>query len=323
MKTSSQGGSTAAPNGPKRPGGSRRDFLRSAVTIGAGVAVGAPAAGSAMDFDFESFFQQNFRELSNEDLQALLDRLERKYSEKYGKDVKVSAVGPMDDVLYGYGLDISRCIGCRRCVHACVEENNQSRDPEIQWIRVLEFERSSALRGINLEEGNPYYEHEEVPDEGKFYIPISCMQCEDSPCTNVCPTGATWTEPDGIVVVDYDWCIGCRYCMAACPYGARHFNWGEPNVPAEDVNPDMHILGNRPRKRGVVEKCTFCIQRVRNGEYPACHEACPVGARKFGNLLDPDSEIRYLLKHKRTFVLKAELETNPKFFYFWGSDGRS
>jgi Fe-S-cluster-containing dehydrogenase component len=323
MKTSSQGGSTAAPNGPKRPGGSRRDFLRSAVTIGAGVAVGAPAAGSAMDFDFESFFQQNFRELSNEDLQALLDRLERKYSEKYGKDVKVSAVGPMDDVLYGYGLDISRCIGCRRCVHACIEENNQSRDPEIQWIRVLEFERSSALRGINLEEGNPYYEHEEVPDEGKFYIPISCMQCEDSPCTNVCPTGATWTEPDGIVVVDYDWCIGCRYCMAACPYGARHFNWGEPNVPAEDVNPDMHILGNRPRKRGVVEKCTFCIQRVRNGEYPACHEACPVGARKFGNLLDPDSEIRYLLKHKRTFVLKAELETNPKFFYFWGSDGRS
>jgi Fe-S-cluster-containing dehydrogenase component len=323
MKTSSQGGSTAAPNGPKRPGGSRRDFLRSAVTIGAGVAVGAPAAGSAMDFDFESFFQQNFRELSNEDLQALLDRLERKYSEKYGKDVKVSAVGPMDDVLYGYGLDISRCIGCRRCVHACIEENNQSRDPEIQWIRVLEFERSSALRGINLEEGNPYYEHEEVPDEGKFYIPISCMQCEDSPCTNVCPTGATWTEPDGIVVVDYDWCIGCRYCMAACPYGARHFNWGEPNVPAEDVNPDMHILGNRPRKRGVVEKCTFCIQRVRKGEYPACHEACPVGARKFGNLLDPDSEIRYLLKHKRTFVLKAELETNPKFFYFWGSDGRS
>ena len=219
---------------------------------------------------------------------------------------------------YAKLIDISRCIGCRRCVHACVEENNQSRDPEIQWIRVLEFERSSALRGINLEEGNAYYEHEEVPDEGKFYIPISCMQCEDSPCTNVCPTGATWTEPDGIVVIEYDWCIGCRYCMAACPYGARHFNWGEPNVPAEDVNPDMHILGNRPRKRGVVEKCTFCIQRVRNGEYPACHEACPVGARKFGNLLDPDSEIRYLLENKRTFVLKAELKTRPKFFYFYG-----
>jgi Fe-S-cluster-containing dehydrogenase component len=323
MKNSNRGKSTAAPDGPERPISSRRNFLKSAATVGVGAVVGASAVASAMDFDIESFFQQNFRELSEEDLKGVLDRLERKYTEKYGKDVHVSAVGPMDNVLYGYGLDISRCIGCRRCVHACVAENNQSRDPEIQWIRVLEFERSSALRGINLEEGNPYYEHEEVPDEGKFYIPISCMQCEDSPCTDVCPTGATWTEPDGIVVIDYDWCIGCRYCMAACPYGARHFNWGEPNVPTEDINPDMHILGNRPRKRGVVEKCTFCIQRVREGEYPACHEACPVGARKFGNMLDPNSEIRYLMEHKRTFVLKAELETKPKFFYFWGTDGRS
>lgn len=323
MKTSNQEKSTAAPKAPKRAGGSRRDFLKSVATVGVGATLGAPAAASAMDFDIESFLQQNFRELSEADLQGVLARLERKYTEKYGKEVHVSAVGPMDDVRFGYGLDISRCIGCRRCVHACVEENNLSRDPEIQWIRVLEFERSSALRGINLEEGNPYYEHEEVPVEGKFYIPISCMQCEDSPCTNVCPTGATWTEPDGIVVIDYDWCIGCRYCMAACPYGARHFNWGEPHVAAEDINPDMHFLGNRPRKRGVVEKCTFCIQRVRKGKYPACHEACPVGARKFGNLLDPSSEIRYLMKHKRTFVLKAELETHPKFFYFWGTDGRS
>jgi molybdopterin-containing oxidoreductase family iron-sulfur binding subunit len=234
----------------------------------------------------------------------------------------MSAIGPMDGVLYGYGLDISRCIGCRKCVSACVDENNQSRDPEIQWIRVLEFERSEALRAINLEEGNPYYEHKEVPAEGKIYIPIACQHCEDSPCSTVCPTGATWQEPDGIVVIDYDWCIGCRYCMAACPYGARHFNWGEPNLLAEDVNPDMHILGNKPRTRGVVEKCSFCIQRVRKGRLPACHEACPVGARKFGNLLDPESEIRYLLDHKRTFVLKAELETHPKFFYFWGTEGR-
>jgi molybdopterin-containing oxidoreductase family iron-sulfur binding subunit len=134
----------------------------------------------------------------------------------------------------------------------------------------------------------------------------------------VCPTGATWQEADGIVVIDYDWCIGCRYCIAACPYGARHFNWGTPTIPKDEVNPDTHLLGNRPRPRGVVEKCSFCIQRVRNGRYPACVEACPVGARKFGNLLDPDSEIRYLLKHKRTFVLKAELGTNPKFFYFYG-----
>ncbi|MBW2446691.1 MAG: 4Fe-4S dicluster domain-containing protein [Deltaproteobacteria bacterium] len=308
---------------PEPSGSSRRDFIKTAATVGAGAIVAAPAVASGFDFDLESFFQKNFRELSEEELDALVKRLSRKYSKKYGKDVSVSAIGPMDGVLYGYGLDISRCTGCRRCVHACVEENNQSRDPEIQWIRVLEFERSEALRGIDLKDGNPYYEHKEVPDEGKFYIPIACQHCEDSPCSKVCPTGATWREPDGIVVIDYDWCIGCRYCMAACPYGARHFNWAEPNVPAEDINPDMHVIGNVPRKRGVVEKCTFCIQRTRKGRYPACHEICPVGARKFGNLLDPESEIRYVMKHKRTFVLKAELETKPKFFYFWGTEGRS
>jgi Fe-S-cluster-containing dehydrogenase component len=296
-------------------GASRREFLKTAAT-GAAAVVGAPGAAEA--FDFESFLQKNFRQMSDDEIDEVVDRLSRKYSKKYGKDVKVNAIGPMDDVVYGYGLDISRCIGCRRCVYACVEENNQSRDPEIQWIRVLEFERESAMRGIDMEEGNPYYDHETVPAEDKFYLPVACMHCEDSPCTNVCPTGATWSEPDGIVVIDYDWCIGCRYCMAACPYGARKFNWGEPNVSAEDINPDMHLLGNRPRSRGVVEKCSFCIQRVRKGRYPACHEACPVGARKFGNLLDPDSEIRYLLKHKRTFVLRSELKTNPKFFYFYG-----
>jgi molybdopterin-containing oxidoreductase family iron-sulfur binding subunit len=294
---------------------SRRGFLKA--TAG-GIATLAAAPTKVDAFDMESFFQKHFRHLSEEEIEELLDRLERRYSEKYGKPVTVTATGPIDDVVFGYGLDISRCIGCRRCVYACVEENNQSRDPEIHWIRVLEFERERIVRGINLEEGDPYYDHELAPAEGKVYIPISCQHCEDSPCTNVCPTGATWDEPDGIVVIDYDWCIGCRYCMASCPYGARHFNWGEPGLPAEDVNPDMHLLGNRPRAKGVVEKCSFCIHRVRDGRYPACLEACPVGARKFGNLLDPDSEIRYLLANKRTFVLKSELGTRPKFFYFYG-----
>jgi Fe-S-cluster-containing dehydrogenase component len=117
--------------------------------------------------------------------------------------------------------------------------------------------------------------------------------------------------------VDYDWCIGCRCCMAACPYGARHFNWGDPGVPDDELNPEMHYLGNRPRRRGVVEKCTMCVQRVRRGRYPACVEVCPVGARKFGDLLDETSEIRYLLDHQRVFILKQELNTRPKFFYFY------
>ena len=294
---------------------SRRQFLKAAAA-GAGALAGVPGAAEA--FDITAWLQQHFRELSQEDLNAVIRRLEQNYAEKYGKPVTVDTTGPNDGVVFGFGLDLSRCIGCRRCVYACVEENNQSRDPQIHWIRVLEFERESVARRIDFEEGNPFYDHEKVPAEGKVYLPVACQQCEEPPCVAACPTTATWQEPDGIVVVDYDWCIGCRYCLCACPYGARHFNWTEPEIPANEINPDTHYLGNRPRQHGVVEKCTACIQRTRKHRYTACVEACPVGARKFGNMLDPHSEMRYLLERKRTFVLKAELDTKPRFFYFYG-----
>jgi Fe-S-cluster-containing dehydrogenase component len=228
----------------------------------------------------------------------------------------VSDAKPLPGVEFAYALDLSRCVGCRRCVYACVDENNQSRDPQVQWIRVFQMDKG---KGVDFSEADPYYAPPEVPEEGHFYVPVQCQQCRNAPCTKVCPTGATWTEPDGIVVVDYEWCIGCRYCMAACPYGARHFNWGAPTIPKDRLNPKTHYLGNRPRPQGVVEKCTFCIQRTRNGRYPACVEVCPVGARKFGNLLDPDSEIRYIIEHKRVLVLKEELNTLPKFFYFYAT----
>ena len=107
--------------------------------------------------------------------------------------------------------------------------------------------------------------------------------------------------------------------MSACPYGARHFNWKKPAIRSDELNPKTEYLGNRPRPQGVVEKCTFCIQRTRQGRYPACVEVCPVGSRKFGNLLDPSSEIRYILDHHRVFVLKEELNTQPKFFYYFSS----
>jgi molybdopterin-containing oxidoreductase family iron-sulfur binding subunit len=295
---------------------SRRRFLKTAAT-GLGALAGVPRAAKAFGFDLEAFLQQHLRRVSAEELEAIISRLERKYAEQYGKPVRVASDGPLDDVVFAYGLDVSRCIGCRRCVYACVDENNQSRDPQIHWIRVLEFDRDAVTRGLMFEHGNAYYDHERVPAEEKMYLPVACQQCESPPCTAACPTRATWQEPDGIIVIDYDWCIGCRYCMAACPYGARHFNWTEPGLPPDQVNAETHILGNRPRLHGVVEKCTFCIQRVRNGRYPACLEACPVGARKFGNLLDPNSEIRYLMKNKRTFVLKEEINTRPKFFYFY------
>ncbi len=331
---------------------SRRTFLRDSVRSAAGLAAGLCLPGVLAGCDtkvVESFLQKHFLELSPSELNKILRGLEKENLKKYGKSTVVSAKPAMPGVLFGYGLDLSRCIGCRRCVHACVKENNQSRDPAIQWIRVLEFPKE---KGIDFSEANPYYcasgagqlsdEQKEilakpesqyplyrqketaqgadckVPRPDHFYVPISCQQCENPPCVKVCPVNATWKEPDGIVVIDYNWCIGCRYCMAACPYGARHFNWAEPKLPAQDVNPDMHYLGNRPRYRGVVEKCTYCIQRTRNGRYPACVEICPVGARKFGNLLDPKSEIRSIMERKRVLILKNDQATKPKFYYFYG-----
>jgi molybdopterin-containing oxidoreductase family iron-sulfur binding subunit len=174
-------------------------------------------------------------------------------------------------------------------------------------------------KGIDQQHADAYYDSERVPEENKFYMPVQCQQCENPPCVKVCPIEATWMEPDGIVVIDYDWCFGCRCCEAACPYGARHFNWGRPGLPADELNPETHYFGNRPRPQGVVEKCTFCIQRVRNGRYPACVEVCPVGARKFGNLLDSDSEIHYILKHHQIYIMKEELNTQPKFFYYFSN----
>lgn len=274
------------------------------------------AAAAAAGWLLTACGPRRLHEMPPARLKEVLRDLERRYAERYGAAVTVSDAPALAGVEFAYALDLSRCIGCRRCVYACVEENNQSRDPQVHWIRVFSMEKG---KGVDFSEADPYYEPDEVPEEGHFYVPVACQQCRNAPCTKVCPTGATWTEPDGIVVIDYDWCIGCRYCMAACPYGARHFNWGEPLLPAGALNTSTHYLGNRPRVKGVVEKCTFCIQRVRAGRYPACVEACPVGARKFGNLLDPDSEIRYIIENKRVLVLKEDLNTLPKFFYFYAT----
>jgi len=274
------------------------------------------AAGAAAGFILTACGPKRLFEVPKERLQASLAELERQYRETYGTAVTVAGTPPIPGVQFAYALDISRCIGCRRCVYACVEENNQSRDPQVHWIRVYAMEKE---KGVDFQHANPYYDPPQVPEEGHFYVPVQCQQCENPPCTKVCPVGATWKEKDGIVVIDYDWCIGCRYCMAACPYGARHFNWAEPTLPKAELNPNTHYLGNRPRPKGVVEKCTFCIQRTRVGRYPACVEACPVGARKFGNLLDPQSEIRYIIDHKRILVLKEDLNTVPKFFYFYAT----
>jgi molybdopterin-containing oxidoreductase family iron-sulfur binding subunit len=222
-----------------------------------------------------------------------------------------------EGIEFAYALNLSACIGCRKCAHACLAENNQSRehanDINMSYIRVLEMDKGA----INVEESDHYYDSETVPQKGKYYMPVQCHQCRNAPCVKACPVEATWQENDGVVVVDYNWCIGCRYCMAACPYDARRFNYKKPTLESSDINLNQNYLSNRVRPKGVVEKCTFCLQRTRAGRLPACLEVCPTGARIFGNILDPDSEINHILQNKRVYVLKEDVGTDPRFYYFF------
>ncbi len=294
----------------------RRSFLKGAVVTGSALALsgcgnGLPGMGEESVLAWQEFFKANYRLMTETEKRDTVTRLEKLARIRQGIDVRISTREPRENVLFGYGFNISRCEGYMDCVAACVKENNVDRRSKTQYIRIFEMEHGK----MNVDAGDGKYFHE-VPVDGHFYMGVQCFQCENPPCVKACPTKATWQEPDGIVVVDYDWCIGCRYCMAACPYWGRRFNWNDPEVPSSEITRRQHYLGNRMRSRGVMEKCTFCIQRSREGRNTACVEACPTGSRVFGNLLDPDSEIRFVLAHKKVFRMKEELGTEPKFWYF-------
>jgi Fe-S-cluster-containing dehydrogenase component len=299
-------------------GVSRRNFMRNSAVVASGIAALAASLAPLRELkDFttmERFMQKYYKELTPAEMEKVLERIQRDVEQEYKVKATVRDLRPMDGVKYVYAHNLTRCIGCRKCVHACVAENNQSRTPEIQYIRVLRLPHGS----MDMEKAEHHYDPPLVPEKGYFYMPVQCQQCQNPPCVKVCPVHATWQDKDGITVIDYDWCIGCRYCAAACPYWARHFNFTKPILPKDKINPDMAYLGNRPRRQGVMEKCHFCIQRVRVGRYPACLEVCPTGARKFGNALDPDSEVSQILKNKRVFIqLKEDLGTLPRFFYYF------
>lgn len=300
---------------PNIGGVTRRTAMKAlGATLGAAAFARAmvPLQSLTKEISVDEFLQKHYREMTPEDLEKVLRRLEAETLENYGAEVEISDVRPMEGVQYGYALNLSVCIGCRKCAEACHKENNHDRTTNNSYIRVLEMQQGS----MDMDHGNASYDHP-VPQPDKFYMPVQCQQCANPPCVDVCPVQATWKEDDGIIVVDYNWCIGCRYCEAACPYHARRFNWKKPEIPAEEINPVQAYLSNRIRPKGVVEKCHFCLHRTRKGKHPACLEACPTGARVFGNLLDPNSDIRWVLENKRVYVLKEELGTQPRFFYFF------
>jgi molybdopterin-containing oxidoreductase family iron-sulfur binding subunit len=297
----------------------RRDFLKGAAKVAAlgsaamisGCGTELLASGEERKLKWDEYFKTNYRLMTQQEKDETIARLERLAKIKKDVNIQMSSKGSIDGVLYGYAFNVTRCEGFMECVSACVKENNLDRKSKTQYIRIFEMEPGK----MSPESGNGKFFHE-VPVKDHFYMGVQCYHCENPPCVKACPTQATWKEPDGIVVVDYDWCIGCRYCMAACPYYGRRFNWHDPEVPAKEMTKKQHYLGNRMRARGQMEKCTFCVQRTREGRLPACVEACPTGSRVFGNLLDPKSEIRFVLKNKKVFRQKEELTTDPKFWYF-------
>ncbi len=194
---------------------------------------------------------------------------------------------------YGLVIDLNKCIGCMTCTLACKVENGTG--PGIFWNIVKDQEFG------------------EYPEVSRIFLPIQCAHCANPPCVAVCPTGASYRRDDGIVLVDYDRCVGCRYCIEACPYGARSFNTKETGYFGESLTPyERAVYGNH--RPGVTEKCTFCVHRVDNGKLPACVEGCVGKARVFGDLDDPESEISRLIQSKGGRQLKKELGTDPSIF---------
>ena len=200
-------------------------------------------------------------------------------------------------------IDQSKCIGCGYCTLACQAHNNVN--PDIQWNRV---DSAGQVDGKDI------------------FLPRPCMQCAKAPCVDVCPVKASYYRSDGIVMMDYDRCIGCRYCEVACPYQARSFNWKSFDGP----NPAVPKWGQPEidrRPRGVVEKCAFCYQRIDRGlelglqpgvdadATPACVVVCPTGARLFGDMNDPDSKVSNVLKTSVTYRLRDTLGTGPRVYY--------
>ena len=197
-------------------------------------------------------------------------------------------------------IDIEKCIGCGNCVRACAAENHVPEGFFRTWIERYQVEEGVDNPKVDSPEGGIHgFPVTQISATAKtFFVPKMCNHCADSPCTQVCPVGATFVSPDGVVLVDSSYCLGCRYCVQACPYGCRF------------INPTTNTA----------EKCTLCYHRITKGLTTACCEACPTGARQLADMKDPKDPIHDFLRNNPVQVLKPHLATGSKLFYR-GLDG--
>jgi tetrathionate reductase subunit B len=214
-----------------------------------------------------------------------------------GAQPKSTAYDPASHY-YGMGIEIDKCIGCNRCVEACKTENDVLDEPFFfrTWVEryVIKKEGEVVVENISIKGRTPKSPIHDDPDVLRtFFVPKLCNHCAHPPCVQVCPVGATFSTTDGAVIIDKERCIGCRYCIQACPYGARYLD---------------------PRTR-TADKCTFCYHRVVKGLLPACVEVCPTQARIFGDLKSKASRLVRFARMNKIHVLKPSLNTEPKVYY--------
>ncbi|MBI5208476.1 MAG: 4Fe-4S dicluster domain-containing protein [Elusimicrobia bacterium] len=198
---------------------------------------------------------------------------------------------------WGFGVDVDKCIGCARCVDACKTENDVPREPFYfrTWVERYVIRKDGEVQ-IEAPNGglDGYPRVEDAATVAKsFFVPKLCNLCENSPCVQVCPVGATFKTEDGVVLIDKKYCIGCRYCIQACPYGTRYFH------------PVLQVA----------DKCSVCYHRLKRGLVTACVEVCPTGARMVGDLSDPESNVTKFRENNRVQALKANMGTEPKLVY--------
>ncbi|MDJ0958441.1 MAG: 4Fe-4S dicluster domain-containing protein [Arenicellales bacterium] len=206
--------------------------------------------------------------------------------------------------------DLNRCVGCQTCTAACKHTNATA--PGVQWRKVLDLEVG------------------EYPDVSRVFVPVGCQHCAEPPCMHVCPTTATRQREDGVVTIDYDLCIGCGYCIVACPYQAR-FKVTDPTQAYRQKRMPQEWKNEQPERLGVAQKCTFCSDRIDHGlvngltpgidpeATPACVNACIADALVFGDIEDTSSNVSQLLAENQYFRMHEELETEPGFYYLWDS----